>query len=316
VRTAILDFELISRLGFTADPSATGDRTISIWHLSLGAGAAPAYLPLARFDRPPVAVFERQLRFMRSYADLRPDRTVEILEQLSTHVPFLASIGWLRPDAKRWTIELLETVVRLAGYVEHRVKHGLACRRPLEYSPQVQPMILTPGHGTLPSGHATEAFAAALVFRRLLATSGHFHGHPSYLWQLMRLAARIAINRTVAGVHFPIDSVAGALLGLTLGEYFVARARGVAEPLPTGSAYRYRSAFFDGAVAANPDIGDRDFRWRDIFDPATEQVKFPGWHPCVQPFNDTSGSNIINITLDQRSLPLEWLWGKALNEWT
>ena len=43
--------------------------------------------------------------------------------------------------------------------------------------------------------------------------------------QLMRTAARIAINRTVAGVHFPVDSAAGAVLGLTLGHYLVARCQ-------------------------------------------------------------------------------------------
>ena len=41
----------------------------------------------------------------------------------------------------------------------------------------------------------------------------------------MRLATRIAVNRTIAGVHFPIDSAAGAVLGLTLGLYFVARCQ-------------------------------------------------------------------------------------------
>ena len=38
-----------------------------------------------------------------------------------------------------------------------RFKHGFACQRPVELSPQVQPMIPTPGHATWPSGHATEA---------------------------------------------------------------------------------------------------------------------------------------------------------------
>jgi len=33
-----------------------------------------------------------------------------------------------------------------------------------------------------------------------------------------RIAHRIAVNRTIAGVHFPIDSAAGALLGCAIGD--------------------------------------------------------------------------------------------------
>jgi hypothetical protein len=47
--------------------------------------------------------------------------------------------------------------------------------------------------------------------------------------QHYRLAARIAINRTVAGLHYPIDSAAGAVLGTTLGDYLVARCAGKVE---------------------------------------------------------------------------------------
>ena len=39
----------------------------------------------------------------------------------------------------------------------------------------------------------------------------------------MRIAERIATNRTVAGVHFPVDSVAGMVLAQTLSDFFVAR---------------------------------------------------------------------------------------------
>ena len=64
------------------------------------------------------------MQFLSTYADLRPDRAAEIVAQADVVVPFFASIGFLRPDAKRWTMELLEVVLQLARYVEQRVKHG------------------------------------------------------------------------------------------------------------------------------------------------------------------------------------------------
>ena len=54
--------------------------------------------------------------------------------------------------------------------------------------------------------------------------------------QLVRQARRFSINRTVAGVHFPIDASAGQMLGTTLGEY-VACASGLnASCIPRGFA--------------------------------------------------------------------------------
>ena len=110
------------------------------------------------------------------------------------------------------------------------------------------------------------------------------YADPSYGVQLMRLAARIAINRTVAGVHFPIDSVAGALLGLTLGDYFLARVMGE----------DYEAAFFDGEHGnfGDPDyIGDLDFDWATVFNVNNQAVRFSGgaapFHPAVKRFDPT-----------------------------
>jgi hypothetical protein len=44
------------------------------------------------------------------------------------------------------------------------------------------------------------------------------------------MAARIAVNRTVAGLHYPSDSAAGAALGLAVAGWLVARATGDAAP--------------------------------------------------------------------------------------
>src|SRR4029079_1156265 len=146
---------------------------------------------------------------------------------------------------------LLWTALRLANHAEMRFKHALACRRAVEMSPQVQPLVLTPGHGSLPSGHSTEASIVAHVLWRLLKTADNTKDF-SWLEQLMRQAARIAINRTIAGLHFPVDSAAGQLLGLTLGEYLVALCTGLAF-----DAWR-----FNGEAYAS----DLDFDFRDQYD--------------------------------------------------
>ncbi len=87
-------------------------------------------------------------------------------------------------------------------------------------------MITTPGHGSFPSGHATQAHAVAHVLKALLHLDPTRQAHAMVIDQLDRQAARIATNRVVAGVHFPVDSMAGRMLGIALAEYFVGRCTG------------------------------------------------------------------------------------------
>ncbi|MGJ4964026.1 phosphatase PAP2 family protein [Bradyrhizobium sp. HKCCYLRH3061] len=177
--------------------------------------------------RPSPSDFAKQLIFVHNYAALRMERSGEIMTEMTDILSFLGSVGFLHPDRTRRTFELLTLVLNVTGLIEMRVKHALTCRRPVEYSPQIQPMIPTPGHGSLPSGHATESFAAAFVFYALLSQARSarikFDSDDPTFEQLMRIAERIAINRTVAGVHFPVDSVAGMKLGLALAEFYIAR---------------------------------------------------------------------------------------------
>ena len=139
---------------------------------------------------------------------------------------YLGSVGNLNSHRHRHTLELLTAFLNSTVLVEQRIKHALAVRRPVEYSPQIQPIIPAPGHGSFPSGHSTEAFMAAFVILALMQGGKAYpHGDAgrTVFEQLMRHAERIAINRTVAGVHFPVDSAAGMVLGLTLSEYWIAR---------------------------------------------------------------------------------------------
>ena len=52
------------------------------------------------------------------------------------------------------------------------------------------------------------------------------HTNAGWDEKLARLAARISVNRVIAGVHFPVDLAAGLVLGLAVGRYFVALAKG------------------------------------------------------------------------------------------
>ena len=160
---------------------------------------------------------------MRYYADQRADRANEILSQLGSFSPYFAVILGLTEGRNPKTFELLDAVQTISGLVTMMPKHLFACRRPAEFDARVMPYIATPAHGSFPSAHATQAFAMATVLEALVgAHPDHFGDAAKRIELIYRQAHRIAVNRTVAGVHFPIDSAAGCRLGLQIGRVLCA----------------------------------------------------------------------------------------------
>ena len=140
------------------------------------------------------------------------------------------------------TLEVLDAALRITGVLEMRLKMHFDFPRPITTSDELQPIIQTPGHGSWPSGHATESFVAAALLTALM--SGVSERGPDAVVrqsQAMRLAARIATNRTVAGVHYPSDSMAGAVLGLGIAETIVSVMEGDA----TTPTFVFEGATFD-----------------------------------------------------------------------
>ena len=105
-----------------------------------------------------------------------------------------------------------------------RFKEAFQCPRPVEYSPDVMPIIPTPEHCTLPSGHSTESFAIAHTLRALFDAAKV--KNPAIHSHMIEMAQQVAQNRTVAGLHFPVDSAVGCALGTSMAEYFVQRCTG------------------------------------------------------------------------------------------
>jgi hypothetical protein len=95
-------------------------------------------------------------------------------------------------------------------------------------------------------------------------------------------------------VHFPVDSAAGQVLGITLGEYLVHRAQ--------GGGGNYSSRRFDGTAfpAAN------DFDWRLTYDAPNDQwqAALPAWVARISATETAAQSALLN-----------WLWTQAQGEW-
>ena len=207
--------------------------------------------------RPDVACFEEQLKFMRDYLDQRPDRTPEIMSQLGFPTPYFSMILGLQTAPNRYTLELIAITQVLAAHTAMVVKHHLACRRPDRLGAKVMPIIPTPAHASFPSAHATEAFAVAEVLNTLLDSQEHYPDVEQRKALITKLAERIAVNRTVAGLHYPIDSWAGAILGRAVGQIVLSKC-GI-DCVVDGYDYRahgHCDFFVDEFVkGVNPDFG-------------------------------------------------------------
>jgi len=82
--------------------------------------------------------------------------------------------------------------------------------RPSHVCPALLPPIQVPGHASYPSGHATQAHLIAKCVQLVLPAAAAMTAPLTA--DLDALAARIARNREIAGLHYPSDSAAGLVL--------------------------------------------------------------------------------------------------------
>ena len=113
------------------------------------------------------------------------------------------AVWWRRPP-----IFLQVAIADLAGQlISYGLKQWIGRVRPNDAYASPKPLVHAPHDGSFPSGHATVSFACATVLA--------FYA-PRAAPAFFLLAAAIAWSRVYVGVHYPLDVLGGAVLGVAI----------------------------------------------------------------------------------------------------
>jgi len=108
---------------------------------------------------------------------------------------------WRRP----WFLALLVAADLAADGISLALRQWIGRLRPPLVYPDPRPLVATPHTGAFPSGHSASAFACATV----IAWASPRLAVPAFV-----LAALVAWSRVYVGVHWPLDVLGGAALGV------------------------------------------------------------------------------------------------------
>jgi undecaprenyl-diphosphatase len=107
---------------------------------------------------------------------------------------------------RRWSVFALTVIaVALADWSARGLKALIGRPRPLLRYTEPKTLVPLPHDASFPSGHAATSFAAATMMS---------FAFPRFAPFLYVLAAAVAFSRVYVGVHYPLDVLGGAVLGV------------------------------------------------------------------------------------------------------
>lgn len=182
----------------------------------------PKYLPEGRVDGanligPPPAVgspeFETQMAIVMWLQKTRTPEQVEFVKtelNLNRYAPILGD-ELFDVDGLALRQMLAEIITEVKDeYDEIKAHYDLP--RPFVVNDKVKPPMGARPVASYPSGHATRA----VVYARILGEI-----FPDKKEELMELGMQIGYGRAIAGVHYPMDVVAGQKLGNAYADVIV-----------------------------------------------------------------------------------------------
>lgn len=127
-------------------------------------------------------------------------------------IALLVALLW-----RRWGVLIVTAAsVAIADLVATILKSAIDVERPSSRYALPKTLVHAPHDHSFPSGHASTSFAGATILA----------AYAPRLWPAwLLLAVAIAFSRVYVGVHYPLDVVAGAAIGVATALLLLAASR-------------------------------------------------------------------------------------------